>query len=241
MRARPPQDTDFDGRSDYDAFTQAGIPSGGLFAGAEENKTDDQAKLWGGEADKPFDPNYHKSTDTLDHIDRTALEIQGRGVAYAIGLYAQDLSRAQRRSRPRRPHPARGDGRHEAAAALAPCTRAVVVAACSSPPQAPQPSADPARELAGKVTVDGMYAHLHKLADIATANGNSRADGTPGYDASVDYVAGMLRDKGFDVADAGVRPVGPDRHRQADADRRRAAASPSTRRRCSSPPPAPVV
>ena len=39
---------------------------------------------------QPFDPNYHKSTDTFEHIDRTALEIQGRGVAYAVGLYAQD-------------------------------------------------------------------------------------------------------------------------------------------------------
>jgi hypothetical protein len=53
--------------------------------------TADQAKLWDGQADKPFDPSYHKSTDTLEHIDRSALEIQGRGVAYAIGLYAQDL------------------------------------------------------------------------------------------------------------------------------------------------------
>src|SRR4029453_16238465 len=33
---KTPQDTNFDGRSDYDAFTQAGIPSGGLFAGAED-------------------------------------------------------------------------------------------------------------------------------------------------------------------------------------------------------------
>ena len=44
-----------------------------------------------GEADEPFDPNYHKPTDTLDHIDRTALGINGGGVAYAVGLYAQDL------------------------------------------------------------------------------------------------------------------------------------------------------
>ena len=89
---KTPQDTDFDGRSDYDGFTQAGIPSGGLFAGAEEKKSPEQAQLWGGDADQPFDPNYHKSTDTFEHIDRTALEIQGRGVAYAIGLYAQDES-----------------------------------------------------------------------------------------------------------------------------------------------------
>jgi Zn-dependent M28 family amino/carboxypeptidase len=86
------QDTSFDGRSDYDGFTAAGIPSGGLFSGAETKKTAEQAQLWGGAADQPFDPNYHKSTDTLDHIDRTALGINGDGVAYLIGLYAQDLS-----------------------------------------------------------------------------------------------------------------------------------------------------
>ncbi|MEH3131774.1 MAG: M28 family metallopeptidase [Mycolicibacterium neoaurum] len=88
---KPGQDTSFDGRSDYDAFTRAGIPSGGLFSGAEENMTAEQAELWGGRADEPFDPNYHKDTDTLDKIDTTSLEIQGRGVAYAAALYAQDL------------------------------------------------------------------------------------------------------------------------------------------------------
>jgi len=85
------QDTSFDGRSDYDAFTTAGVPSGGLFSGAEEDKTAEQAQLWGGTAGEPFDPNYHKATDTLDHIDRTALGILGGGVAYSVGLYAQDL------------------------------------------------------------------------------------------------------------------------------------------------------
>lgn len=86
------EDTSFDGRSDYDGFTQAGIPAGGLFSGAEAKKSADQARLWGGTADQPFDPNYHKKTDTLDHIDRTSLGINGSGVAYAIALYAQDLS-----------------------------------------------------------------------------------------------------------------------------------------------------
>ncbi|OBH90085.1 M28 family metallopeptidase [Mycobacterium sp. E2989] len=85
------QDTSFDGRSDYDGFTLAGIPAGGLFSGAEVKMSAEQAKLWGGTADQPFDPNYHQRTDTLDHIDRTALGINGGGVAYAVGLYAQDL------------------------------------------------------------------------------------------------------------------------------------------------------
>jgi Zn-dependent M28 family amino/carboxypeptidase len=89
---KPPEDTSFDGRSDYDAFTQSGVPSGGIFSGAEEKKSAEQAKRWGGQADEPFDPNYHKATDTLDKIDRDELGINGGGAAYAVGLYAQDQS-----------------------------------------------------------------------------------------------------------------------------------------------------
>ncbi|MCG7595626.1 M28 family metallopeptidase [Mycobacterium sp. PSTR-4-N] len=84
------EDTSFDGRSDYDAFTRAGVPSGGLFSGAEDKMTAEEAELWGGKADQPFDPNYHKASDTFDKIDRTAMQINGSGVGYAVGLYAQD-------------------------------------------------------------------------------------------------------------------------------------------------------
>jgi Zn-dependent M28 family amino/carboxypeptidase len=85
------QDTSFDGRSDYDGFTLAGIPAGGLFSGAEAKKSAEEAKLWGGTADEPFDPNYHKASDTIEHVDPTELGINGAGVAYAAGLYAQDV------------------------------------------------------------------------------------------------------------------------------------------------------
>jgi hypothetical protein len=74
---------------------------------------------------------------------------------------------------------------------------ALLLGGCSS---APPPSQDLARDLATRVGVDGMYVHLRKLEEIADANNRSRAEGTPGYDASVDYVAQTLRDKGFDVA-----------------------------------------
>jgi Zn-dependent M28 family amino/carboxypeptidase len=87
---KPPEDTSFNGRSDYDGFTQAGVPAGGIFSGAEEKKSVAQAERWGGQANEPFDPNYHKATDTLDKIDSMELEINGGGVAYAVGLYAQD-------------------------------------------------------------------------------------------------------------------------------------------------------
>jgi Zn-dependent M28 family amino/carboxypeptidase len=84
------QDTGFDGRSDYEGFTLAGVPAGGLFSGAEEKMTPQQAELWNGKANEPFDPNYHKKTDTVDHIDRNALGINGAGVGYVVGIYAQD-------------------------------------------------------------------------------------------------------------------------------------------------------
>jgi Zn-dependent M28 family amino/carboxypeptidase len=89
---KPPEDAAFWGSSDYDPFMQAGIPTGWLFTGGsdEQEMSDDQAERWGGEAGQPFDPNYHKKTDTLEHIDRTAMDINGRGVAYVVGIYAQD-------------------------------------------------------------------------------------------------------------------------------------------------------
>jgi Zn-dependent M28 family amino/carboxypeptidase len=85
-----PEDIQFEGRSDFSSFTLAGIPAGGLFTGAEEKMTAEQAERWGGEAEAPFDPNYHKESDTIKNINETALEINGRGVAYSVGLYAQD-------------------------------------------------------------------------------------------------------------------------------------------------------
>ncbi|MGV0800623.1 M28 family peptidase, partial [Mycolicibacterium elephantis] len=87
---KSPADINFEGRSDYSSFTLAGIPAGGLFSGAEAEMTEQQAERWGGRAGEPFDPNYHKASDTLEHISRTALEINGKGVAYAVGIYAQD-------------------------------------------------------------------------------------------------------------------------------------------------------
>jgi Zn-dependent M28 family amino/carboxypeptidase len=65
--------TAFDGRSDYDAFITAGIPAGGLFTGAEDNKTADQVGLYGGLATfegevVAYDPCYHQACDSLDPI-----------------------------------------------------------------------------------------------------------------------------------------------------------------------------
>ena len=43
-------------------------------------------------------------------------------------------------------------------------------------------------------------AHLQALQKIADENGGNRAAGTPGYDASVEYVVGVLRDAGFEAS-----------------------------------------
>jgi len=59
---------------------------------------------------------------------------------------------------------------------------------------------DLAHTLAKKVTADGMLAHLRALQGIANANKGNRASGTPGFDASVEYIAKALRDKGFEVS-----------------------------------------
>jgi len=56
-----------------------------------------------------------------------------------------------------------------------------------------------AKDLQSKVKLDATMAHLQQLQDIADANGGTRVVGSPGYDASVEYVAKALRDNGFDV------------------------------------------
>ncbi len=46
----------------------------------------------------------------------------------------------------------------------------------------------------------GAVEHLQALQAIADANGGTRAAGTPGYEASVDYVVKTLRDAGWQVS-----------------------------------------
>lgn len=50
-----------------------------------------------------------------------------------------------------------------------------------------------------RVTTDAMMEHLARLQRIADENDGNRGIGTPGYDASVDYVVAVLQSKGFDV------------------------------------------
>ncbi len=59
------------------------------------------------------------------------------------------------------------------------------------------PGAGSAGQVAQAVTAKGLHAHLAALQRIADENGGTRASGTPGYDASVVYVAEQLRRAGY--------------------------------------------
>ena len=115
--------------------SRTGIPSGGLFTGAEVVKTEEQQAIWGGIAGEQFDQCYHLACDTIDNVDLHALEVNSDAVAYAVFTYAastesvngvvgakipgnfavpapagpESPSPAARRGRPRpRPRPRRG-------------------------------------------------------------------------------------------------------------------------------------
>ena len=59
----------FDGRSDYVAFTDAGIPAGGVFTGADAEKTQEEVDLFGGILGEQLDQCYHKACDTIDNLN----------------------------------------------------------------------------------------------------------------------------------------------------------------------------
>jgi Zn-dependent M28 family amino/carboxypeptidase len=88
----PFRGTDFTGRSDYGPFILAGIPSGGLFTGAEGLKTEEEAALWGGTAGIAYDPCYHQPCDDLANNNDVALEINSDAIAYAVLQYAMSTA-----------------------------------------------------------------------------------------------------------------------------------------------------
>jgi aminopeptidase S len=78
-----------------------------------------------------------------------------------------------------------------------------VAAACASGPTGPDvsvPDGPLVAQLRSAVSTAGAMTHLEALQKIADENGGNRAAGTRGYDASVDYVAGVLRRAGFEAS-----------------------------------------
>ena len=82
----------------------------------------------------------------------------------------------------------------------------LVAAACATGTTGPKPGdavSTPdvplVQQLSAAVSSAGAMTHLQALQKIADENGGNRAGGTRGYDASVDYVAGVLRGAGFEA------------------------------------------
>jgi Zn-dependent M28 family amino/carboxypeptidase len=82
--------TAFDGRSDYGPFIAVGIPAGGLFTGAEDIKTEEEAEIYGGTAGESYDRCYHQACDNITNLSVEALNEMSDGVAHATLTYAED-------------------------------------------------------------------------------------------------------------------------------------------------------
>jgi Zn-dependent M28 family amino/carboxypeptidase len=107
----PFEDTEFSGRSDYQAFINNGIPSGGLFTGAEGDKTAAQVTRYGGVVGD-YDPCYHQACDSFSpladgadvavytallgaygsrlvgNVNTTALDTSADAIAHAVATYS---------------------------------------------------------------------------------------------------------------------------------------------------------
>ncbi|MGH3560983.1 MAG: M28 family peptidase [Mycobacterium sp.] len=91
LAGKRPADMPLSAGTDYSPFLVAGVPIGGMTAGASQQKTAVQARLWGGKPGAAFDPNYHSARDTVDNINSVALAVMGSGAAFAVGSYAQSI------------------------------------------------------------------------------------------------------------------------------------------------------
>ncbi|KAF2277361.1 Zn-dependent exopeptidase [Westerdykella ornata] len=119
----------FSGRSDYAAFLENGIPSGGLFTGAEEIKTEEEAQLFGGKAGEPLDHCYHKKCDDINNLSHEAYLLNAQSIANSVAKYAVDfkgipkpnLAVRKRDAEIHRYQTRNGDGAHVHGTHAAPC------------------------------------------------------------------------------------------------------------------------
>jgi aminopeptidase Y len=81
--------------SDDASFSQKGIPTVGLYTGASGRKPEKEAELFGGAADRAYDPCYHRACDTVDNINREVLEQHTQALVRTLRAAAV-ASRVQR-------------------------------------------------------------------------------------------------------------------------------------------------
>ena len=83
-------------RSDHAPFVTAGIPVGGMFTGADGQKSQAEAAKFGGRAGEPYDPCYHRACDTLANVNDTALTRSADATLHALRVFARDVSQVRR-------------------------------------------------------------------------------------------------------------------------------------------------
>lgn len=69
-----------------------GARGGGLFTGAEDTKTEDEADLFGGQAGVAFDPCHHSPCDGITNLSTEALDQMPDATAHALLTFAQTTS-----------------------------------------------------------------------------------------------------------------------------------------------------
>ena len=87
-----PETIEFVG-DDESPFVDADIPSGGAENGDDEEKSDEQARAWGGQPGEDYDPCYHEDCDSLGNVNRLVLSRYMRAIAGTLGHFATSSER----------------------------------------------------------------------------------------------------------------------------------------------------
>lgn len=87
-----PVKVDLGGGSDHFSFDQAGIPTGGVFSGANEPVSDAEASASGATAGQPADPCYHQACDNGSELDVDLARILTTALADTALQIANDPS-----------------------------------------------------------------------------------------------------------------------------------------------------
>jgi Zn-dependent M28 family amino/carboxypeptidase len=88
---KPYTSIEFDGRSDYGPFLGAGIAAGGIAAGAEGIKTQEEEDMFGGAAGVQYDVNYHEDGDTINNLNYDCWIEMTRAIAHMTATYARSF------------------------------------------------------------------------------------------------------------------------------------------------------
>ena len=74
-------------------FIEADIPAAGAENGDREEKNEEQALAWGGQAGAVYDECYHQACDRLDNVNRVVLDHHLHAIAGTLAHFAMSSER----------------------------------------------------------------------------------------------------------------------------------------------------